>query len=152
MQKTINLLVYFALIAIIVYGYTQLQKYKSLSETLLETTQNKKEQKPTKEIKKIDNDKFQEKINALEKENKQLKEQIFQLEKQEYLFNSNKTPSKEYKLEENLKFKDETKELKKEINESDELKDDDYKISPSIDFNRDTKTIDGVKLEVETKF
>lgn len=98
---------------------------------------------------------LENKIKQLELENKLLKDQVFQLEKQQYLFKS--TPleidKEKYNLEENLKFKNEDEKLKENIEELNDInKDEDYKINPSIDFNQETRSIDGVKIEVETKF
>lgn len=146
MQKQINFLIYFALIAVIIYGYFQLQKYESLLKVLpkenlkLENKENYKN--------------LQKKIDVLEAENKLLKDQVFQLENQQFLFNTNKIDDGKYKLEENLKFEDKTKELKNELEDSQKLKEQEesYNLKPSIEFNQDKKTIDGIKLEVETKF
>ncbi len=144
MQYKIRVYLLLALIIALAFSYYQGQKYESLSNLLFDENTQLKQKLETLKA----ND-LNKKIKTLEEENKALKEQIFQLERQEFLFKSNEQPK--YNLEESLKFQDDTKG--KDIKPlKEDKKEEEYIITPSVDIDTEKKEIDGLKLKIETKF
>ncbi len=143
MQYKIRLIVLIALITALIFAFFQIDEYKSLSNKLFDQNKDLQDQ--------LTNDTLLKKVKILEKENKLLKDQLYRLENQQFIFNKS-NQMKNYKLDDK-KFKDDTKDILKENLQEfeEETKEEGVSVTPSFDYNKEKGDI-GVKLQVETTF
>lgn len=143
MQYKIRLIVLIALITTLIFAFFQIDEYKVLVNKLFDENKGLQDQ--------LSKDTLLKKVKMLEKENKLLKDQLYRLENQQFIFNKS-NQMKNYK-QDDKKFKDDTKDiLKKNLQEfEEEKKEEGVSVTPSFDYNKEKGDI-GVKLQVETTF